>query len=88
MSATQLRTKLQTATRIARQWIDGQWRGLAASIWSRDVDRPLRSAREIQAGTVQGGYKQSGRGRLRGLATLEDFVEYKHIVLQPGVAAR
>lgn len=75
--------------------------GLAASIWSRDVDRPLRIAREIQAGTVwindwvvmrdefeEGGYKQSGRGRLRGLASLDDFVEHKHIVLQPGVAAR
>jgi betaine-aldehyde dehydrogenase len=75
--------------------------GLAASIWSRDVDRPLRIAHEIQAGTVwindwvvmrdefeEGGYKQSGRGRLRGLASLDDFVEYKHIVLQPGVAAR
>jgi betaine-aldehyde dehydrogenase len=75
--------------------------GLAASIWSRDVDRPLRIARELQAGTVwindwvvmrdefeEGGYKQSGRGRLRGLASLEDFVEYKHLVLQPGVAAR
>ena len=73
--------------------------GLAASIWSRDADRPLRIAREMQAGTVwindwlvmrdefeEGGYKQSGRGRLRGLASLEDFVEYKHIVLQPGVA--
>ena len=75
--------------------------GLAASIWSRDVDRPLRIAREMQAGTVwindwvvmrdefeEGGYKQSGRGRLRGLAALDDFVEYKHIVLQPGVSAR
>jgi acyl-CoA reductase-like NAD-dependent aldehyde dehydrogenase len=75
--------------------------GLAASIWSRDVDRPLRIAREIQAGTVwindwlvmrdefeEGGYKQSGRGRLRGVASLDDFVEYKHIVLQPGLAAR
>jgi acyl-CoA reductase-like NAD-dependent aldehyde dehydrogenase len=74
--------------------------GLAASIWSRDVDRPLRIAREIQAGTVwindwvvmrdefeEGGYKQSGRGRLRGLAALDDFLEHKHIVLQPGVAA-
>jgi len=72
--------------------------GLAASVWSRDADRPLRIAREIQAGTVwvndwvamrdefeEGGYKQSGRGRLRGLASLDDFVEYKHIVLQPGV---
>ena len=72
--------------------------GLAASIWTRDVDRPLRVARELQAGTVwvndwvamrdefeEGGYKQSGRGRLRGLAALDDFLEYKHIVLQPGV---
>jgi acyl-CoA reductase-like NAD-dependent aldehyde dehydrogenase len=74
--------------------------GLAASIWTRDVDRPLRIARELQAGTVwvndwammrdefeEGGYKQSGRGRLRGLAGLDDFLEYKHIVLKPGVVA-
>ena len=74
--------------------------GLAASIWTRDVDRPLRIARELQVGTVwvndwvmmrdefeEGGYKQSGRGRLRGLAALDDFLEYKHIVLQPGVVA-
>jgi len=73
--------------------------GLSASVWSRDVDRPLRIARELQAGTVwindwvamrdefeEGGYKQSGRGRLRGIAQLDDFLEYKHIVLQPGVA--
>ena len=72
--------------------------GLAASIWTRDVDRPLRVGRELQVGTVwvndwgvvrdefeEGGYKQSGRGRLRGLAALDDFLEYKHIVLQPGV---
>ncbi|SFU53862.1 aldehyde dehydrogenase family protein [Nitrosospira multiformis] len=26
--------------------------GLAASVWSRDADRPLRIARSIQAGTV------------------------------------
>lgn len=74
--------------------------GLAASVFSRDVDRPLRIARELQAGTVwindwvilrdefeEGGYKQSGRGRLRGPAGLEDFLEYKHVVLQPGVIA-
>jgi betaine-aldehyde dehydrogenase len=72
--------------------------GLAAGVWTRDVDRPLRIARDLQVGTVwvndwaamrdefeEGGYKQSGRGRLRGLAALDDFLEYKHIVLQPGV---
>jgi acyl-CoA reductase-like NAD-dependent aldehyde dehydrogenase len=26
--------------------------GLAATVWSRDVDRPLRVARVLQAGTV------------------------------------
>lgn len=75
--------------------------GLAASIWTRDVDRPLRIGRDLQVGTVwvndwamlrdefeEGGYKQSGRGRLRGLAALDDFLEYKHIVLNPGVVAQ
>lgn len=71
--------------------------GLAAAIWSRDIDRPLRVAREIEAGTVwindwaalfdqfeEGGYKASGVGRMRGLAVLDDFLEYKHISLGPG----
>jgi betaine-aldehyde dehydrogenase len=67
--------------------------GLAASIWSTDVDRPLRIARQIQAGTVwinnwavvydeteEGGYKQSGLGRLNGVSALDDFVEYRTII--------
>lgn len=71
--------------------------GLAASVWSRDVDQPLRVARELEAGTVwindwatiydefeEGGYKHSGQGRLNGIAALEDFTEYKHIALRPG----
>lgn len=71
--------------------------GLAASVWSRDVDRPLRIARVLQAGTVwindwasihdefeEGGFKQSGRGRLRGQAGLDDFLECKHIAFKPG----
>ncbi len=32
----------------------------------------------------EGGFKQSGQGRMRGLAVLDDFLEYKHIELQPG----
>lgn len=73
--------------------------GLAAGIWSRDVDQPLRVARALQAGSVwvndwakvydefeEGGYKDSGQGRLNGIAALEDFIEYKHIALHPGTA--
>src|SRR2546429_1839427 len=57
--------------------------GLAASVWTRDADRPLRVARELEAGTIlindsaamrdrigEGGYKQSGHGRPPGLADL------------------
>jgi betaine-aldehyde dehydrogenase len=64
--------------------------GLAASIWSRDVDRPRRVGRQLQAGTIwtntwavvvdqfeEGGYKQSGVGRLNGLRGLEEFQEFK-----------
>ncbi|MFD7550533.1 aldehyde dehydrogenase family protein [Streptomyces sp. NPDC059816] len=67
--------------------------GLAASVWSRDADRPLRVARELEAGTVwsntwavivdqmeEGGFKQSGVGRLNGERALEEFQEIKHIV--------
>lgn len=66
--------------------------GLAASVWSQDIDRPLRVASEIEAGTVwindwaavfdeceEGGFKQSGLGRLNGPSALDDFLEYKHI---------
>jgi acyl-CoA reductase-like NAD-dependent aldehyde dehydrogenase len=67
--------------------------GLAASIWTRDVDRPLRVGRELKAGTVwtntwamihdqfeEGGFKQSGVGRLNGIRGLEEFQETKHLV--------
>jgi len=75
--------------------------GLSASVWSRDIDRPLRVAHELESGTVwindwatlydqfeEGGFKQSGQGRMRGLAVMEDFLEYKHIVLKPGSALK
>jgi betaine-aldehyde dehydrogenase len=72
--------------------------GLAASIWTRDVDRPLRVAREIDAGTIwindwavvwdefeEGGFKRSGNGRLNGQTAIDEFLEYKHIAFNSGV---
>lgn len=36
----------------------------------------------------EGGFKQSGLGRMNGLAVIDDFVEYKHITINAGVVAR
>jgi len=71
--------------------------GLAASIWTRDVDRPLRVARELDAGTIwindwavvwdefeEGGFKRSGNGRLNGLTAIDEFLEYKHVAFNSG----
>ncbi len=71
--------------------------GLSASVFSRDVDVPLRVALALESGSVwvndwaklhdqfeEGGFKGSGVGRMRGFAVMDDFIEFKHIRLQPG----
>ena len=71
--------------------------GLSASVFSRDVDLPMRVALALEAGSVwindwaklhdqfeEGGYKGSGVGRMRGFAVIDDFIEFKHIRLAPG----
>ena len=66
--------------------------GLAAGIWSKDVERAEIIARKIRAGTVWindyhlttekapfGGFKQSGIGRELGPDCLHEYLETKHI---------
>jgi betaine-aldehyde dehydrogenase len=75
--------------------------GLSASTWTRNVDRPFRVAREIDAGTIwindwaafwsefeDGAFKRSGNGRMDGQSAIEDFLEIKHIAFNSGVIAR
>jgi betaine-aldehyde dehydrogenase len=71
--------------------------GLSASVFSRDIDVPIRVALALESGSVwvndwaklhdqfeEGGFKGSGVGRMRGFAVMDDFIEFKHIRLQPG----
>ena len=66
--------------------------GLAAAVWSRDIKKALRMAKALKAGTVWintynfydpglpfGGYKQSGFGRERGRAALEEYTQVKSV---------
>ena len=69
--------------------------GLAAGIFTQNIDRAMRFAREVQAGYVMineyftggmgspfGGYKQSGIGREKGLVALDNYTQIKNVVLR------
>ncbi|PCI04260.1 MAG: aldehyde dehydrogenase [Hyphomicrobiales bacterium] len=71
--------------------------GLAASVFTNDLNRATRVSRAIRSGTVwlnchtrlfaegeTGGYRQSGLGRLHGLEGLNDFLETKHVYFEAG----
>lgn len=66
--------------------------GLAAGLWTADLDRAWRVGAALEAGTVWintyhhfypeaevGGYKTSGIGRQQGVQGLEEFTETKHL---------
>lgn len=66
--------------------------GLAAAVWSLNINRALRVVKEIRAGITWintyhptfnempwGGYKQSGHGRELGLYGIEEYLEVKQV---------
>jgi acyl-CoA reductase-like NAD-dependent aldehyde dehydrogenase len=66
--------------------------GLAAAVWTRDIKKAFRVAREIKAGTVWintynfydpglpfGGYKESGFGRERGEEAMHEYTQVKSV---------
>ncbi len=66
--------------------------GLAASVWSRDVQQAIEVAKRLRAGTIWindhhmlnphapfGGFKESGIGREMGVAGMLEYTEPKHI---------
>ena len=66
--------------------------GLAAGLWTRDLDRALRLHKELEAGTVWinsyrgvssmtplGGFKRSGFGRENGQEAVREFLQTKSV---------
>jgi aldehyde dehydrogenase (NAD+) len=75
--------------------------GLAAGIWTRDLNRALRVSRAMQAGSVWvntyraiaaqvpfGGFKHSGIGRERGEAGLREYLTTRNVMIDFSEAVR
>lgn len=69
--------------------------GLAAAIWTKDIDKAHLYAKKVKAGTVWvncyhvvdtttpfGGFKMSGNGRENGEAALEHYTELKTVTVK------
>jgi len=71
--------------------------GLVAGVWTRDLDRALRVAARLEAGQVYvngwgapveapfGGTKDSGYGREKGRAALDEYTQLKSVSVHIGV---
>jgi acyl-CoA reductase-like NAD-dependent aldehyde dehydrogenase len=68
--------------------------GLSSGIWTKDIDRAMRFANQIEAGTVwintyrassfmsaNGGFKESGYGRRGGFEVMREFSRLKNIII-------
>jgi aldehyde dehydrogenase (NAD+) len=71
--------------------------GLAAAVWTKNIDKAHQFAKQVKAGTVWvncyhvvdtttpfGGFKMSGQGRENGEAALEHYTETKTVTVKLG----
>jgi aldehyde dehydrogenase (NAD+) len=71
--------------------------GLAAAVWTKDIDKAHLFAKQVRAGTVWvncyhvvdtttpfGGFKMSGQGRENGEAALDHYTEMKTVTVKLG----
>ena len=69
--------------------------GLAASVWTKDINKTHKVAKGLKAGTVWvschnifdaaapfDGYKRSGFGREMGTHALENYTQVKNVIIQ------
>jgi len=69
--------------------------GLAAAVWTNDINKSISAAKALRAGIVWindsqpapseapwGGFKQSGIGRELGREGVEDYLETKHVYIK------
>jgi aldehyde dehydrogenase (NAD+) len=75
--------------------------GLASGVWTQNLTRAHRVARELVAGTVWvntyrssaaqapfGGVKKSGYGRERGIEAIDDYLRTKNVMVDLSDAIR
>jgi acyl-CoA reductase-like NAD-dependent aldehyde dehydrogenase len=81
----------------AVEWANGTPFGLAASLWTQDLSRALRTAPRLEFGTVwmndhlamlpetpHGGVKESGYGSEGSRLGIDEFTQVKHLWIKHG----